>query len=281
MLEGAEPAAILLDGLFAPAKSVLAPDGAVAAALRPGPFERLAARTKAYASMECRMRGGDSQTACASFLVFSPAEAARELRLAGDPAAALDLLRSANPDDDESRVEAFLAASAVRLPPETDWTDAARKALAAWDRFSAAKDSLGRTGAVFCGVPWGILEDFSRARLDLKTIEPGMPLPLFLPPGQYRLSLAPQTSDQSVPSRLFEGQIDDFQPSSDAERPTFTARLDVQRPALLRLTRELPDTSPRPFPASLEIAWSSAERIAETAQTLRRVLESHPPRTGF
>ncbi|MBQ7252546.1 MAG: hypothetical protein IJS32_08105, partial [Kiritimatiellae bacterium] len=92
MLEGNEPVRISREGLFAPEESALPAGGAVAAVLAPTVRERLLARTAAHSTAKCRMRGDDRRVFCASWLTPSAAEAARELRLSGDPAGALALL---------------------------------------------------------------------------------------------------------------------------------------------------------------------------------------------
>ena len=272
MLEGTEPVWIVREGLFRPEKSALPPGGAVAAALRPGLWERFASRVSAYSSMRCRMRGDDQTIVCASFVVSTPAEAARELRLGGDAEGALKLLRDAGTSDDESRVEAFLAATAAKAPVEGEWADAARRALAAWDRFAAEKESLGRTGATFCGVPAGALCDFARTRLGRRMVSPGLRLPVYLPPGRYEVGVPVQSRQADPPllPRLFEGQTEDFRQTEEGPgRWLFTAPLEVTQGRMLRVVGNGGEELFSPFVSDVTISWSPMERTGETAEAIR------------
>jgi len=275
MLEGDEGVKIAREGLFEPEKSDLRPGGAVAAALRPGWRERLAARAAAYSPSKCRMRGDDQGIVCATFVAASAAEAARELRLGGDPAGALALLRDAEPEDEESRVEAFLAATAAGEKPTEEWTEAARAALAAWDRFEAEKESMGRTGAVFCGVPLGILEDFARTRTEWLTLKAGLRLPVHLPPGRYTatVSIRKDAPEAPVPARLFKEQTEDFRETGESpERRFWSAGIDIRRGRMPRVSGTEGEDWFEPFEGEVEFSWSPVERTRETAEALRHAI---------
>jgi hypothetical protein len=282
MLEGTAPVRIVREGLFSPEKSALPPGGAVVAALRPGLWERFTARLSAYSTMRCRMRGDDQTIVCASFLVSTPAEAARELRLGGDAAGALALLRDAGMSDDESRVEAFLAAAAAQVPVEDEWANAARRALAAWDRFAGEKESLGRTGATFCGVPVGTLGDFARTRLGRRELSPGIRLPVYLPPGRYEVTLPVRSRNPGppLPPRIFEAQAEDFvQREEEPGIWTCTASLEVACGQMLRMLGNDGEDEGLfpPFAADVEISWSPVERTGETAEALRSAFGNPKP----
>lgn len=283
MLGGDAPVRVVREGFFSPAGAELPAGGAVAAVLAPSRAERAAPRVSAFSSMRIRMRGDDHAVFCASFLDASPAEAARTLRLAGDPAAALALLRGAAPLDAAGQVEAFLASVAARTPPDSAWTDAARLALAEADRLADARRGGGpdRTGAALCGVPLGVAADFARLRTDPLLLSPGAPLPAWLPAGRYSVTiLATNSPPPDVPLRLFDGQTADFEPVAAelALAPdctgVFSAPLELAAPRLLRLLGDPGDDTPlfAPFTADVEIAWDPVERTLETAGELRRAL---------
>jgi hypothetical protein len=281
MLEGGETVRISREGLFFPKKTDLPPGGAVAAALRPGLFERLRSFSGAFSSMKCRMRGDDQTIVCASFLTGSPAEAARELRLGGDPGAALQLLRSAAPLDAEARVEAFLASAALGRPPEAEWAESARTALAACDRLALVQPSMGRTDATLCGVPVGILADFARLRTGWQLFAPGYPLPVYLPPGRYGMRLVFHGHGvPDMPPRLFAVQEGDFAPMRDETgKWTCSTTLDVREGQVLHFLDKKDGVVFEPFWAEPEISWSPVDFTLAAAETLRAALDgNHPPR---
>lgn len=282
MLEGGEEVGISREGLFAPERSVLPAGGAVAAVLSPGLPERLAARTTARSVSKCRMRGDDQRVFCASWLVPTAAEAARELRLAGDPAGALALLRAAGVPDAVARAEAFLAAAAAGVEPESVWTDAARSALEAADRLSAEREALGRTGATLCGVPLGVLDDFARVRTGIQPLLPGGRMPVWLPPGRYELALVLRRGSE-IPARLFEGQAEDFAGGETDGRTVLRAPLDIAAGGFLRIAEDAECGGKAAGEA--EISWSPVDRTLESAETLRAALRGRagrpvPPASG-
>ena len=280
MLEGNETVRISREGLFFPKKSDLPPGGAVVAALRPGLFERLRASAAAWSSMKCRMHGDDQTIVCASFLAANPAEAARELRLGGDPGAALQLLCSAGPLDAEARVEAFLAAAALGSQPEADWVESAREALAACDRLALLQpSSVGRADVTLCGVPAGILADFARLRTGWQLFAPGYPLPVCLPPGRYDMLVTFHGNEvPDIPPRLFAAQEGDFAPVRDETgRWTCSTSLDVREGQVLHFLDKNDGICFAPFWAEAEIAWSPVELTLAAAEPLRAALGENPP----
>lgn len=276
MLDGSSPVPVVREGLFSPAKSTLSPNGAVAAALRPSLWERFLARGSAFPASRIRMRGDDQSTFCASFFTPSAAEAALQLRLSGDPAAALDLLRAASPLNSPAQVEAFLAAAALHIPPDPSWIQSARDALAAADRLAATRSSHSRTAATLCGVPLGVLSDFSRIRLQQAAIVPGTRLPVFLPPGTYSLSLRFDLSaPPDLPSRLFASQSSDFVLASLPDEPAvLTASLTLTAPAFLALDGDSDAPAYPPFSAALELTWSPVDFTLAAADALRAALDT-------
>lgn len=266
---------IVREGLFRPRKAELAAGKAVAARLAPSPGDRLAARLAAHAGGRCRMRGDDQTVFCASYLAQSAAEAARELRLAGDARAALALLRDSGELDDAGRVEAFCAASALGESPEPEWVEAARKAVAAAERLEAERETVGRAGATLCGVPLGIVEDFARVRMGRVTLEPGAKLPLWLPPGRYGLSVRVRGGEPpGMPKRLFAFQTGDFGTGElSGECREWTVPLEVRAGQFARVAGGSGDGEGfAPFEADLEITWSPVENMAEAAEAIRAAL---------
>lgn len=272
MLEGGESVRVDREGLFRPGKSDLGAGGAVAAALAATPWERVRARFAAHSTMRCRMRGDDHEAFCATYLTPSAAEAARDLRGAGNPSGALALLRGAGTLDAAGRVEAFWAARAAGEEPEEEWTEAARGAVAAADRLAAERDAAGRRGATLCGVPVGVAEDFARVKLPPCRLEAGARLPLWLPQGRYALTVAaPAEAAGRIPPRLFADQAGDFAAEGDSGGECrLTAALDVGAGGFLRV----PDGgSFDAFDGELEIRWSPVDRTLDAAESLRAALD--------
>lgn len=274
MLEGEESVRIEREGLFRPAKADLGAGGVVVAGLKPAWWERVLAGTAAHSTMRCRTGKGDGAVHCVTYLLASAAEAARELRVAGDAAAALDLLRGEGKLDAAGCVEAFLAAKALGKEPEAEWEAAARGAVAAADRLVAAGDAPGRADVTFCGVPAGVVEDFSRARLTHCRLEPGARLPLWLPPGRYTLSLTlPGGCSGAVPARLFACQTGDSgvegNPSSACR---LTAVLEVPAGEFLRVAEAGEEAFFSLVADELVVGWSPVERILEAAGQIRAAL---------
>jgi hypothetical protein len=269
------PVKVVREGLFRPEKSELAAGGAVAAKLAPSVGDRLAARLAAHAVSKCRMRGDDQTVNCASYLAQSAAEAARELRVAGNARGALDLLKAEKKLDDAGRVEAFLAASASGEAPEADWVEVARAAAEGAERLVAERDRLGRAGASICGVPLGVLEDFARLKMGKMQVSPGTRCQAWLPPGRYTVSVALRGEEPAwIPERLFEGQATDFAVEDMQEgNHRLTASLDVAAGGFLRVAGEEGEEDGfEPFWADLEIGWSPVDRAAETAEVIRGIL---------
>jgi hypothetical protein len=280
MLEGDEGAKIVREGLFKPKKSELARGGATAGRWAPGLWERAGMRAAAYGSMRCRMRGDDQKTVCGSFLVRRPSEAARALRQGGDAAGALALLEEAGEWGDEERVEAFLASAALGRRAEEGWTAAAREAVEACGRLAEGRETVGRTGAVLCGIPLGVVEDFARARMAGETLRPGWRMPVYLPAGHYEVSVRVEDACQAAPPpRLFVGQSGDFLASTGADGVlNLTASLDMRRGGMLRVLGEEGDFEP--FDAEVEVSWNPVERTLSAGEEIRRALERYEGTEG-
>jgi hypothetical protein len=277
MLDGADGVRVEREGLFKPKKSELPAGGAVAASLAPSPWERVSARTAAYSTMRCRMRGDDQNIVCASFLAATPAEAARELRLSGNPDGALALLRTAGTLDATAQIEAFLAATDARLAPEEAWVEVARAALDSADRLASERDVLGRTDATLCGIPLGVACDFARLRTGPRMLVPGDRLPVWLPPGRYGVSVAcRRVPGKAFPASLFAGQAADFAvASADGDDVVLQASLDLPKGQMLRLLGDSGSEIPLfdPFAGEVEITWSPVERTLAAAEALREGLQ--------
>lgn len=285
-VEGDSPARAVIERAFRPKKSELRPAGAIVAALHPSLFDRLFARASAWPAAKARLRGDDQRNFVAAYLTPSAAEAARTLRLCGDPAGSLALLREAGVPDAAARVEAFLAAKAAGEPVEPAWEATAREAVAACEAVAAAADRAeapagslaARRAASVCGVPLGAVVDFSRLRLVRQAVAPGVRLPAFLPPGRHTVVLAPPrpgaSLPESLPERLFAGQAGE---SREAWSPDGERRLvaDVDIPASGAFLVPAAGPSPfKPFFAEVEISWSVAARLREAAAELRTALAS-------
>lgn len=265
---------ILREGLFQPQKADLVANGAVAAKLKPGVFDKLRARMSAHAGSRCRMRGDDQTVCCGSYLAQSAAEAAGELRRAGNAHAALELLKKKKKLDTPGCVEAFLAATTLGELPEAEWTAAARTSVETMERLLAEREQLGRTGASICGVPLGVVEDFARLKMPHQLMEPGKKLSAWLPPGRYEVSVTANVENPSVvPTRLFEGQTDVYA-AEDLNDGWWrlTMALDLENGQFLHIAGEEGDDYFEPFRANVEICWSPLDRMAETARTIRDAL---------
>lgn len=276
MLEGSDGVRVVREGLFAPEKAELPPGGVAVAELAAGPLERIAARTSGYSSTRCRMRGDDQNNFCASFLASTPSEAARALRLSGNPEGALALLRDCGDLDASAQIEAFLAATDKGVPPDGTWIDTARGALEAVDRLAHHQDTLGRTNATLCGVPLGVACDFARMRTGVRMLVPGVRLPVWLPAGRYDVSLAfHRMPETPIPARFFKGQSSDCSVSTEEDGDVVLhATLDLPKGQMLRLLDELDtgNTPFKPFAADVEIAWSPVGHTLAAAEVLRERL---------
>ena len=233
--------------------------------------------------MKCRMRGDDQAVLCGSFLANTAAEAARELRAGGNPGEALAILRDAEPLDAEACVEAFLASVEASVKPKDEWTEAARKALAACDGLVSSNTAAEHRPVTLCGTPAEILTDFARLRLGSQLIAPGLTLPVYLPPGHYDLSfaLSPQFSPENVMPRLFAAQNADFTfAQNDAGTHVFRASLEIRKGQMLQIMGRIGDSfsmmsgNPAhiPITAEVEISWSPLSQTLSVADTLRTAL---------
>lgn len=283
MLAGDAPARIMRESLFVPRRSTIGPNGTTVAALEPTLLENLGARAMAFSTSKCRMRGNDQTLLCGTFLTHNVASAARELRSGGNPAGALALLKEAGPLDAEAKVEAFLAAAEAHEPPLPEWTDAARSALSASESLAMAGNDVERSSWTLCGVPVGILSDFARLRMRSCLLASGQVLPVFLPAGQYDVSLdlSPQFSIQQIPPRVFKSQVTDFRPIRDASgKVRLQAALNVRAGQMLGVMGPQVDRTKNaalmftPFTAEVEVSWSPIGQTLAAAEHLRQALQA-------
>ena len=275
---------VLWDGLASPRQAPLAGRGGVAL-FRFGsrPFwYRTQADIRPGARL--RLRGADDQaTLCVTWPVSDRAEAAHALRRGGDPAAALALLREEpNPDAAEC-VEAFLAAIDAGEAPDPVWTREARKALAALESALAATEDAPADSAAFRvrGVPLRVLRDFAHVRLLDHPLPAEDSLPVFLPAGDYRVSLLPPIGDRPPPEGAwFQGQTGPSAPRDDADgRRWWDATVTMRREALLRTTPAARSDDARRGIAfqQIQIDWDPAAQLPRLADELRRALSRVEP----
>ena len=273
VLDGPKAGTVVWESLFEPRRVPLSAAGTAVAALDAAALGR-AARRDVRPKTRVRLRGADDQaTVCATQIGSDPAEVARILRRAGDPAAALAFLRGRDGLGTAERVEAFLAARDARQPADPSWADAARAALAAFDAAVAAGGGAVADSARVRGVPLRVLRDFSAVRPDGRH---GLPvlgdLPVFLPAGRYRVSAVPGpagTADEAPV--LFRGQEGPATTNADGTR---TATVRLSRDGLLRTA--VPDADPAGepviLPDTLAVEWDPLEQLERAAGELRRAL---------
>lgn len=283
------PVRVAREGPFRPKASPLAPGGAAVAAL-PRPRTPAPLVPSAFPKTRFRLRGDDQRNDCLTFLAADPAEAAMELRRAGDGAAALALLREGGgPSGATARVEAFLAAAAAGAAPEPAWEAAARDALAAWDALAAAvREGPFPNEATVCGVPLRALLDFSRVRRAGVAVGPRASTRIAAPPGTYRVECRakPLFADRLAELVLFEGQSEPFVREDATDGGPVVLRTEIRKTGdgLVRFSKAAPDPFAEEPVAldSLEISWDPLAFVAESAETLRRTLsaESGPPPPG-
>ena len=281
MLEGGQQAGVRLKGPTAHRKEPLPPSGAAATPIRHSSLRRRLPSASAYRAMKCGLRGDDQKLVCASFLTHSPADAARELRQSGDPLGALALLNASVPLDAPAKVEAFLAATQSGTTPDPSWIEAAKNALLACD--NAAKEDSPRKGTriLLCGTPLEYTEDFARVRIRDYALIPGWRLPLYLPPGDYHvtLELTPQATSAAapvrLPERLFPGQTSDFATTeTDSGGTVMQTDISLTTGRLLTLPGEFGDGSFPIFNADIEVTWSPLRQTLAQSDTIRRALET-------
>lgn len=275
MVEGDQAVRIRRKGLAKRKKESLRPGGAVATPLKPALFARLFPKAWYCNQMRCRMRGDDQTIVCASFLARSAADAARELRVGGDPQGALELLREHGVADDCAKVEAFLAASAVGVVPDDDWRKAAEAALRACEQAVGGGRKSGKFGVTLCGTPLEYAEDFARVRVSDFMMAPGKRLPIFLPAGSYDVTISVRYSHtlHNPPKRLLPGQTADLEARRTETGATILhTRLDLSRGTLLKLPGKIDDGSFHEFEATIEVRWDPLAKTLDVADEIRRAL---------
>lgn len=278
--EGGTPVRVNREGPYRPASSPLAPGGVAVAAVRPSWLQSTAPCL--FPKTRIRIRGDDQTNAAFTFLASDPAEAALELRRAGDAAGALALLREAGGmgGGGVADVEAFLDAVAAGVPPEPEWADAARRALAAWDALRVG----GRNGtapaddgaAALCGVPLRALRDFSRIRIPDLPLAPRVAIPVCAPPGDYAVEcrVGPALAGRLAGLLLFEGQLAPFtrEDGPDGGESVLRATIRHGRDGFVRFTGDAPDPSAGEHLCIplFELSWDPLELASGTAEQIRR-----------
>ena len=280
------PVRVAREGPFRPESSPLVPGGAAVAATLPS---RIPAPLvpSAFPKTRFRIRGDDQRNDCLTFLAADPAEAAMELRRAGDGAAALALLREGGgPAGDTARVEAFLAAVASGTQPDPAWKAAARDALAAWDALAAAvREGPFPDEATVCGVPLRALLDFSRVRRTGVAVGPRASTRIAAPPGTYRVECRAEArfADRIAGLALFDGQTGPFEREDPPDGGPTVLRAEIRKTGdgLLRFSEAAPDPFAEEPVAldALEISWDPLAFVAESAEALRRALSTESSRT--
>ena len=275
------PVRVVREGPFVPDKSPLGPGETAVAVAHPSRIPDPLVPS-VFPKSRFRIRGDDQKNICLTFLASDPAEAAMELRRAGNAADALALLRGAGVlTGATARVEAFLAASAAGAVPEAAWESAARDALDAWDSLaSAVRKEPFPEEATICAVPLRALLDFSRIRVWDLPVGPGVPTPIAAPPGTYRIECRVEApfADRLAGLVLFEGQSEPFVREDATDGGPVVLRAEIRKTGdgLVRFSKAAPDpfTEEPVALSSLEISWNPLDFVAESAETLRRALSS-------
>ena len=279
MPEGTGSARIVTEGLFHPASGTLPSGGAVAFELNPSHFERIAAKAMARPRTRVRMRGDDQSQFCVAFFADT-VEAARQLRAAGSPEAALRLLEDCGANDVAARVEAFMAASACGSIIRPEWRRAAEDAVAAADRLreEQSRQRGGEVaGASLRGVPLDVAEDFCHVRIDAPHIIRTVALPVFLPPGRYGVSVRFPSGANPDPSMstLLEG----------LDAPLVQTRFrdgsfrHVGTLSMRRMARPVFSAGPalsepgEILSAEIDITWDPVQRTLAAADEIRQAIE--------
>jgi len=271
------------DGPMAAAPGDLPPGGAKAAPLRPASFA-LRAAFDPFPRARVRIRGDESRAACATFLSNDAAEVARALRLGGDPAAALAVVRGEDAPSPAVAAEGLLAALAAGEAPDPAWREAAAAALAAWDGLAArlraaeADPAADPAAARVRGAPLSALRDFARARFGAEPAFPREPFPLVLPPGTYRMRFVATEADAAwfEGVRLVDGQsgpVAATGPAADGDQ-AYELVFSFRRAAPLRLSDSLPPAEPGVSPTlrDVEVSWDPVEALERSAAELRAAL---------
>lgn len=275
MLHGNQAVRIRREGLASRDEDELRPGGAVVTPLRPAFAARLFPKAWYFNRMRCRMRGDDQAIVCASFLARSMADAARELRTGGDPIGALELLKGNGTMDGPAKVEAFLAACAAGVVPDDDWRETATKAWRACDDMVNGDDRPTNGKVSLCGTPLCYAKDFARVRVKDFKMAPGQRLPLFLPAGNYdvTISIMDWQTALDIPPRLLPGQVADMEvDSSEGGATLLRTRLELASGTLLSLPGEIDDKSFTTFRADIEVAWDPIQRTMDVASEIGRAL---------
>ena len=285
-VDGGGPATARVRGLFHPGKLAVPAAGAAAMPLRPSLVERIAAHAVARPSSRVRVHGSGR----CLLSVMDAADAARELRLAGNAADALDLLRRSGDRSRPALVEAFLCAKAAGVAPDGDAETAARAALQAADSARVALPEGRRLSASLCGVPLSIADDFSTLRVDIPAVLGGGAFPAYLPKGKYRMCIRLQRTRKPVDLSsgiLFEGQEAPLQPVTAPDGTThWECEIVMRRGGVPRFAvhPKGPDSSrpdlaqpslvPDGVSAEIELFWNPLERTLDAAEEIRKALQT-------
>jgi len=267
MLDGPGAARVEAEGPIHPSSAILHEGAAAAMEWSPGFLRRILSFRRAYPGARIRMRGNDQVQRLVAFFA-PPADVARELREGGDPAAALAFLESRGVPDRACGVEAFLCCRVLSREPRPEWVDVARSAADAI-RALVAETAAGGDGSGFLlrGVPLRVAEDFSRLRTLQVALWPGWEIPVWLPPGRYRVSFVPprdRTSD-TLPPRIFEGQVGAFEASVEPSgRLRLSCEVEMGRAGFPKFV----DEEFEPLATIVEIAWDPVLFVAAAAAPL-------------
>lgn len=271
----ADSAAVAWEDLAQPRRRVLAGRGVALFGFDAAALRRRSAGD-ARPSTRLRLRNADDQVSiCATWPVADRAEAARALRRGGAPAEALTLLREAPELDDAAKTEAFLAAKEAGDAPASDWREAAERTLAALERGIGVLASGGEVRVR--GIPLRVLRDFAHIRLFDATLPMADTLPVFLPPGTYRVSLLPPFETTPPTTGLWlQGQVGPATPREDGDgRVWWDASFAMRREALVRTLPEArsADGSPGVDFRRVAIDWDPADQLPRLAEELRAALQ--------
>ena len=274
VLDGAPPDRFSWNGLFLPQEVQPGPSGVSVFELDCAAFRRRSARD-IFPGARIRTRGGSADALCAAVLSGDPTEAAHALRCAGDPSGALQLLSGLPALDAAAQVEAFLAARAAGVEPDPSWTEAARAAAQAFREVEARGWGVG---TAVRGVPLAVLRDFAFLRIESQVLPAIGLLPVWLPPGRYRVSVRLEPGKPEPASKKwFKGQDSPLERGVDsAGEPACVTTVRVDRGDFLRSPLlVLPGEGVERLAfARIEIGWEPVEQLQRASAELQSCLET-------
>lgn len=271
---GSENAEIRWSGGFAPRKAALSAGGAAAFRMKRG-HDWSGADRDVRQGARLRMRGNDQTCLCLTDITGDAAEVAYLLRVHGNSADSLNLAKCDENPGEALQIEGFRAAVALGEKPPEKWIATARAALAAYDEFANSASSVPEHLA-FCGTPLRCLRDFAHIRILQCEIDAEIELPVFLPEGDYGLTVCsePGVWCPEFDAGLFNVDADQFVSVSTTNRMEIrTSTLHVPRPTRLKLGRNLPDRI-NPVVMDVTISWDPLERLQDEIEGLRADIAS-------